>query len=129
MVASAITIAKIMGPFLIILGLWLLLCKESLVKLRSSSDKSFGILYLAGCMNMLIGLVIIVNYNVWDLSLLLAVTLLGWYSLFRGIFILFMPGKFLGSKKPGTLMLTMYGLLPLVWGVILTWAGYGFSLN
>ncbi len=124
MVDSAIIIAKVMGPFLVILGLWFLFCQDFLTKLRTSTDKAMGILYLAAVLNVLIGLIIIVGYNVWNWNIYLAVTLLGWFSLLRGLHMLFTPGKFLGNKKPGGIIMKIYGILPLVWGVILVWVGY-----
>jgi hypothetical protein len=124
MVESAIYIARVMGPFLIILGIWFLFCQDFLTKLRISGEKAQGILYLGGVLNLLIGLLIIVAYNVWEMNIFLVVTLLGWFAVLRGIYMLFMPANFLGWKKPGGFIFKIYGMLPMVWGIFLLFAGY-----
>ncbi|MBS0629272.1 MAG: hypothetical protein JSS30_03500 [Verrucomicrobia bacterium] len=116
---SAVMIAKIMGPFLVIVGLWFLFCQDLLTKLRLSSEKNFGILYVAAVINVLIGLTIVAFYNVWALNWAITVTVLGWFAVVRGIYMMFFPGKFFGTKQPGGLVLKVYGLLPLIWGALL----------
>lgn len=118
---SAIMIAKIMAPFLIILGIWFLVCKDFLAKLRASSDKARGILYFAALMNLLVGLIIVNFYNVWVWDMTLSVTLLGWYATIRGLYMLFMPDRFLEGKSLNKGIMKVYGFLPLIWGIILLW--------
>ena len=121
---AAVMIAKVMGPLLIILGLWFLFCQEFLTKMRVTAEKAPGPLYVAGVINLILGLIIITGFNVWHWNIFLSVTLLGWFLTLRGIYMLFMPGKFFGTKPPGGLILKIYGIVPLVWGCILLWAAY-----
>lgn len=121
METSAIMIAKVMGPFLIILGIWFLFCKEFLSQLVVSGR---GVLYLGGVINVLLGLIIITSYNVWNWNIFIFVTLLGWAALLRGLYMLFTPDNFMDTKQVGGFFLKIYGILPLIWGIILTWIAY-----
>lgn len=121
---SAMMIAKVFGPFLGILGLWMLLYGDNVVKIMASTKNTPAALYASAVFNLLIGLFIINAYNVWVWDIFFFVTLLGWVMFLRAIIALFMPQVIVQSlMTKGTWMKTM-GIIPFVWGLILTWAGY-----
>lgn len=121
---SAIMIARVFGPFMGIIGLWMLLYGENVVKTMSGMKSSTPALYTSAAFNLLIGLFIINQYNVWAWNIFFFVTLLGWVLFIRALFAFFLPQVvifFVMEKKAW--MKTM-GIVPFVWGLILTWAGY-----
>ena len=121
---SAMMLARVFGPFLAILGLWMLLYGDNVVKILTSIKGSPSAQYCSAVFNLLIGLFIINAYNVWTWNIFFFVTLLGWAMFIRGVLALFMPQlivQWFMSKS--TWMKTM-GIIPFVWGLILTWTGY-----
>lgn len=121
---SAMMLARVFGPFLGILGLWMLLYGDNVVKIMTAIKNSPAALYASAVFNLLIGLFIINMYNVWVWDVFFFVTLLGWAMFIRGLFALFMPQVVVKSvMTKGTWMKTM-GIIPFVWGLILTWTGY-----
>ena len=121
---SAIMIAQVFGPFLAILGLWMLLYGENVVKIMTSIKNSPAAQYGSSIFNLLIGLYIITEFNMWEWNALFLVTLLGWWMFIRGVLGLFMPHLierwFMTTKS---WMKTM-GIIPFVWGLILLWIGF-----
>ena len=121
---SAMILARVFGPFLGILGLWMLLYGDNVVKIMASMKSSPCALYTSAVFNLLIGLFIINMYNVWVWDVFFFVTLLGWVMFLRGVFALFMPQVVVKAvMTKGNWMKTM-GVIPFVWGLILTWTGY-----
>lgn len=121
---SAVNIARIFGPFMGIIGLWMLLYGENVVKIMASKKSSPVALYSSSVFNLLLGLIVISLYNVWIWDIFFFVTLLGWVMFLRGILGLFMPQVIINSMMTrGTWMKTM-GIIPFVWGLILTWVGF-----
>ena len=88
---TAIMIARVFGPLLGILGLWMLLYGENVVKIMTATKNSPSALYCNAVFNLLIGLFIINAYNVWVWDIFFFVTLLGWVLFIRGVLGLFMP--------------------------------------
>ena len=121
---SAMMLARVFGPFLGILGLWMLLYGDNVVKIMASMKGSPCALYTSAVFNLLIGLFIINMYNVWVWDVFFFVTLLGWVMFLRGVFALFMPQVVVKAvMTKGNWMKTM-GIIPFVWGLILTWTGF-----
>lgn len=121
---SAMMLARVFGPFLGILGLWMLLYGDNVVKIMTAMKNSPSALYASAVFNLLIGLFIINAYNVWIWDVFFFITLLGWVMFIRGLLGLFMPQAIVkGVMTKGNWMKTM-GIIPFVWGLILTWVGY-----
>ena len=120
---SALIISKIFGPYLAILGLWMLLFGGYATKIFNGIRNSPAALYGSSVINMLVGLVVITSYNQWIPSPMIFITLLGWAMFVRGVLGLYMPQFVLNtilSNKWSKLM----GLIPLIWGLILIWLGF-----
>lgn len=121
---SAIALARVFGPFLGIWGLWMLLYGENVVKVMGMLKSSAFGLYFSGVINLLIGLFIINMYNVWIWDVYFFVTLLGWVVFLRGFFTLFMPQIMVKGFMSHTSWMKTMGIIPFVWGLILTWLGF-----
>jgi len=120
----AVILAKILGPLLVIFGLWCFLAPAHMKKGLLELTQSAGLQFIYGLINLLVGLVVITLYNYWSGDLFVFVTLVGWALFLRGVALWFMPKKFLHSRRAGSLYGNIFKYLVLVWGVILVWAGY-----
>lgn len=120
---SAQWLASIFGPFMAIVGLWMLLYSNNLIKVYSGVKSSPSTLYFRGILNLLVGLTILSNYDYWSLNPEVLVTLLGWMMVIRGILTLFMPQLVIRVMENNEYS-KVKGLIPLVWGLALCWVAY-----
>lgn len=72
---TAHLIAKILGPTMVIFGIWFLTSKELVMEMAKSAGKAWGF-HSVGLLYILVGLTSITLYNVWQLNIFLAVTLI-----------------------------------------------------
>jgi len=121
---NAIGIASVFGPFLMILGIWMLFYHDNMMKVCTSAKNTPGVLYLTGVINLLIGLAVLSHFNMWGWGLPLLVTLFGWFMVLRGLMVFFLPQLLIRKtlSKPKTL--TIKGIIFLVWGFGMCWLAY-----
>ncbi len=117
-------LAQIFGPFLAIVGLWMLIYGENVVKIMTSMKNSPSALYFSAVVNLLIGIVIINNFNMWDWQPMLVLTLVGWVMILRGVLGLFMPKLIIEWLMTNTSCMKTMGIVPFVAGLILIWTAY-----
>jgi hypothetical protein len=120
---NAMWLASIFGPLLIILGVWMLFYHDNMVKICASVKNTPSVLYVLSLINMLLGLTILTQFNVWVMGLSILVTLLGWFLLLRGIMALFVPQMLMKWSHDPSWM-KVKGIVPLVWGFGLCWFAY-----
>lgn len=121
---KAMWLASIFGPFLFILGLWMLLYNENLAKTHASMKGMPGVLYLRSVFNMLIGLFIIREYNMWEWEPALVVTILGWVLFLRGVLTLYAPQFVMQVGVSDQRMLKLRGIIPFLTGIYLSWFAF-----
>jgi hypothetical protein len=120
---NAMCLAGIFGPLLAIIGLWMLLYNDNMMKVWSSFKSTPAAFYLSGCANLLIGLVIVSQYNSWMMGLAFLVTLLGWVMIIRGILALFMPQLLVKVMSNASWAKTR-GIIVFIWGLLLCWFAF-----
>lgn len=121
---NSIWLSSIFGPFLVILGLWMLLYTENMIQVMDAVRKSPAVLYLMGVINLLIGLFIVSEYNMWSWQWNTLVSLLGWIMIVRGVVAFFIPQLFAKWMSPKEKKLSLFGIIPLVYGLLLCWVGF-----
>jgi hypothetical protein len=121
---NAMGLASIFGPLLMIVGIWMLFYHENMVKVCASCKNTPSVQYLMGVIKLLVGLTILSQYNIWDWSLPLLVTLLGWVILIRGLMALFVPQLSMKMSVGDPGWLKIKGVVPLIWGFGLCWLAF-----
>jgi hypothetical protein len=116
---KAIWLSYIFGPYLVILGLWMLLYHENMMKVVTSVKNTPGLFYLSSLFNLLVGLAIIDTYNSWPSNLAFLVSLLGWAMAIRGVCGLFVPQLVANLLMTNDVWLRIKGIFPLGWGILL----------
>ena|SRR3972149_9918263 len=124
MMDKAIWLAQVFGPLLTIMGLWMLLYSENLIKVMTSIKNTPGCFYMMGLTNLLIGLAIVNMYNMWMWHPAVLISLLGWVLIIRGVLVLFIPQLIIKHTMTNHRFMRAFGLLPLVWGLALWWFGF-----
>ncbi len=121
-------LAKLIGLLQLSLGLALLFQKAVFIKLLTDLAANRSALFLVGVMLLLAGLAIVLTHNIWTGGVLtVAITLIGWVLILRGLASMFLPGD-------GVLRMIrwckveefswLYATLVLAVGAWLTWAGF-----
>jgi hypothetical protein len=118
-------LAKLFGPYLTVLGIWMIFYHENLSRTYASIRAMPYLMYVRSSVNILFGLYAISLYNLWDGNLFLLVTLLGWAFLFRGLITLFIPKFAIKAGLSDEKILQTRGIFPLIWGLLLIWLVWG----
>lgn len=125
---TSIFLAKLIGPILIAIGLGLLFNRAAYQVVAEEVVKSRALLFLAGALNLVAGLAIVLAHNEWDLSWKVIITIIGWFALIRGLLRILIPqqlGDFLSRiLARGPQVLTGVGVVALVVGAFLAWKGF-----
>jgi len=79
----SIFFARLWGSFFIIFGALFIITKQLGRTIEMTNNKAFVI--STGYITMLMGLVTVILHNVWILNWTLAITILGWSTLLKGI--------------------------------------------
>ncbi len=123
---NAMWLASIFGPLLMIMGIWMLFYHDNMGKVCNSIKHTPGLIYTLSIFNLLIGLTILSQFNVWVMGLSFLVTLLGWVTLVRGLLALFVPQMWIKwSHDPSWMKIK--GIVPLIWGFGLCWLAFWMS--
>lgn len=124
---NSVFIAKIIGPFFIIVALGLLLNLKHYLRMMEEFCKSSTLLYLGGFNAFIFGILIVLFHNVWQLQWPVIITILGWIGLIKGVALLVFPdamarlsSRYTKSSTP----LIVHAAVILVLGVFLTVMGY-----
>src|SRR5579863_4294876 len=121
---AAMWLASIFGPLMVIIGLWKLLYADAFAKVLNSVKNSHGLMYYTSVIYLWVGFTVLSQYDMWDMGILVLVTLLGWAMIVRGILGLFAPQMLLDMYLNKRGFSKVCGLVPLVWGVLLCWIGF-----
>lgn len=122
-------LAAVIGPIYLIFGLSILLYVKQWKKVIAEFSKNHFQMLMGAWMALVLGLIIINMYNVWDWSINVVITLTGWGALLKGIFYLLAPEAWIkGVLKSGMYksdgMLYFWGAVLVVLGVLLSKVGY-----
>jgi len=124
---TAMSISGIFGPYLLIMGLWMFIQRKNCVKICDSIRKTPAGIHCMGWSSLLIGLVLINLFNVWESNVLVLITLLGWAYLVRAFVILFVPQVYLKMEMHENTCINLAGIVRIVWGIILCWVAMSGS--
>lgn len=121
---NAVWLASIFGPFMTILGLWMLLYSDNLIKIWSGIRNSPAIFYMGCLFHFLVGLVMLSQYDLWTGDGYVLVTLLGWALVLRGVLGLYAPQFMIKLMLSNNSFTKVMGIIPLVWGLALSWLAF-----
>jgi hypothetical protein len=122
-------LASIFGPFLIIMGLWMLLCKDRLAKVQASLKSTPACFNMLGVIQLLVGLAIVdtcrgcmLTPGLFIPGLLIAI--LGWVCVIRGIVFLFFPTFITKMMAEYPSWGRWLGVIRLIWGLALSFFAF-----
>ena len=110
----SIYLARFWGSLFIILGLGTILIKFLGRVIKYTEDKTITV--STGYITFLLGLVTVTLHNIWVKDLRVAVTILGWVTLLKGIEKIAVPGRV--NKKA-----QMFKGAQMFWGFVIFFIG------
>jgi len=118
-------LAEVWGLSLVLIPLALLINPKYLKRLFTEAENEATMLFL-GMVSLIIGLAMILSYNVWDKNWQIIITILGWLSLIKGLAVLFVPEyiKKWIKKMENAPFLPIALVVAIFIGLIITYLGF-----
>ncbi len=123
---TSLFLAKLIGLYgLVVCVLWLVRGKEFNRQIEESVGQP-TFLILSGFLALIAGLAIVIGHNVWEANWRVAITIVGYLSLSKGIVMLGFPGhmtrvsRFFLEKKSSI----VYGCVMIPLAAWLAWIGF-----
>ncbi|MFC1750142.1 hypothetical protein ACFL2V_15185 [Pseudomonadota bacterium] len=122
----AILVAKLYGAVALAMGLGFLINASYYKKVFVEATKDNVYILLGGIAALTIGILIVLNHNVWEASWVILVTIIGWIAIVKGALLLILPksaGLF-ASWFENKSFVTAAGVGSLILGGILCYFGF-----
>ncbi|MEW8026567.1 MAG: hypothetical protein AB2792_20680 [Candidatus Thiodiazotropha sp.] len=118
----SIVLAKFWGGLFIIFGFLFIVTKQLGKTIEMTEDKAFVI--STGYITLLLGLITVVLHNRWEVHWRLAITLLGWSTLIKGIGKVGFPELIHQQAQKFKKNQNISGLALIVFGSWLVWMSF-----
>ena len=124
---SSILLAKLVGPVMLVMGLFVALRPERMRRIGREFLDSEALIFISGIITLPVGLAIVVTHNVWTADWRGLITVIGWIFVLAGLARIALPDilKSVGEtmlEKP--VMIALPGALMAIVGAYLSWQGY-----
>jgi len=122
-------LSRLIGLYCILVALSMITRKQATVETVTALVQNPSMMLILGVITLAAGLAMVLAHNIWSGgALAVVVTLVGWTTLVKSLFFLFLPpeteaGFFLGQLHYQQLFY-VYGAFSLVLGVYLTYCGF-----
>ena len=122
----SIFLAKLMGFYLLIVGVALFFKRPFFREILQDFYSSPGLILVASIINLILGLLLVLSHNIWEFNWKTIITIIGYLILFKGIFHLFFPewAKKMLAKFIEKEVFVYSGILLLVLGIYFLYHGY-----
>src|SRR5688572_14744603 len=90
---TSIFLAKLLGPYCLIVATGVLLNQQSYRKVMEDIIHNGALMYLGGVIALIFGIWIVLVHNVWVMDWPVIITLLGWIGLLKGVWIIVFPAS------------------------------------
>lgn len=125
----SLILAKILGPYILALGVGLFLNSERYRRIFQQSLNEPHIVFLASLVTLLIGSSTVSLHNVWVWEWPVIITILGWFSLLKGFLGVSFPDliqKFSSLGDAKNVSYKLLGALYIILSGFLIYKGLGY---
>jgi len=129
MSSRTIFLSKLIGLYCIVIALSMMTRRQATVETVTALLQNPSMMLIIGIITLAAGLAMVLAHNIWSGgALAVVVTLVGWVTLIKSLFFLFLPpemeaGLFLQQLHYQQLFY-LYGAISLVLGVYLAYSGF-----
>lgn len=89
----------IFGILMLVSGIGIYLHPAMFKKIIGDYESSPALVYMHGALALAIGAFIILNHNIWTMSWLVIITIIGWLAIIRGVWVLLSLQSYLKTIK------------------------------
>ncbi|MCR4338047.1 MAG: hypothetical protein NUV91_09620 [Candidatus Omnitrophica bacterium] len=124
---ASIILAKLIGPYCLIVATGVLLNLKTYQKMIEDLIQNSALVYLSGIFALIVGLLMVQFHNIWVLDWPVAITIVGWLGVIKGVRLIVFPNslpKAIEFYRNNTLYLVIRLILIILLGLALTLWGY-----
>jgi len=129
MSSRTVFLSKLIGLYCVLISLAMIARKRAMIEMVMALVNDRPALFIVGMITLLAGLAIVLAHNVWSVGALpIVVTLVGWWTLIKGLLFLFLtPEAAVGFFLVGLhyeRLFYLYCTIALALGLYLTYGGF-----
>lgn len=120
-------LTQILGVYMVIGGLSGIFYPARMQKALSEMTRSYILPYFDGALALLVGLLIVLNHNLWSSANEIIISLFGWIAVIEGTVLMLLPHNFIMGflKRMYTKQFLMgWSILAIIIGAYLTYLGF-----
>ena len=124
---TPVFIARVFGIFYLVAAVSIMVNRQFYQKFMEDYCKNTALVFFTGMFALIIGIVIVLLYNVWVADWTVIITIIGWTALIKGIWIIVFPNsvpKFMQAYQKNAGLLGIHAIGALIFGIVLTFFGF-----
>lgn len=124
---TSIFIAKLLGVIYVVFGLGVIFNSKFYRKLLEGMFKERSSLYFGGVMALVVGFLLVYYHNIWEMSWVVVITIIGWAGLLKGALLLMAPDAMVRWTKAwtkGKEFMPFWGAVMLLIGILFSYFGF-----
>ncbi len=124
---TSVFIAKIMGPYFLLIALSIVVNRGFFQQLMEDYCKSHILILFGGMLAFVFGLVVVQVHNIWVSGWPVLITILGWSSIVKGMWLILFPNSLSGLMQlyiRNRHLLMVNASIAFILGAILSICGY-----
>jgi len=126
----SILLAQVIGLYMVLEGLVMLTQRKFILNIVDDMSNHKALMYAVGAMLTILGLLIVLNNNIWEASWRILPTIIGWLMLIKGVAIFFVPKIVIKRAKrfaKNRNMAVLVGIVVLAIGAYLVYVGFNLG--
>ena len=129
MSSRTLFLSRLIGLYCILVALSMITRRQATLESVTALLQSSSMMLMLGVITLAAGLAMVLAHNIWSGgALAVIVTLIGWMTLVKSLFFLFLPPEMEAAFFLGRLhyqeLFYLYGTFPLILGIYLTYGGF-----
>ena len=126
----SLLLAQIMGLYLMLEGLTILTRRKFVLNIVNDISNNKALMFVTGAMVFILGLLVVLNHNIWEATWRVVPTIIGWGMVIKGALIFFVPGVMMDKAKKfakNRNLAVLAGVVALAVGAYLAYVGFNLG--
>ncbi len=126
----SLLLAQTIGLYLVLEGLVILTQKKFVLNVVTDMSNHKALMYVTAVMLTVLGLLVVLNHNVWESTWRVVPTIVGWAMLVKGVMLFFVPNMVMAKARrfaKNRNMTVLAGIVALAVGAYLVYVGFGMG--
>jgi len=127
----SLLLAQVIGLYLMLEGLVVLTRRKFVMNIVDDLSNHKALMFITGAMVFILGLLVVLNHNVWEASWRVVPTIIGWGMIIKGVLIFFVPNMVMMKAKKfakNRNLAILAGIVALAVGAYLAYIGFDLGM-